>query len=181
MTIVISMITGRGESSVIDDYVYCIIVYCICLTYRGITLMSVPYKMHCDILNWWKRNRFWKQRSCLDHLCSFHKVLNNRRIAKQSTFTCFIDMKKAFDNVNRNCLWPKLEAMSVQVNTLSAIQSMYEDVQCAVGVNGLLTPWFKFPNGVKRGCLMSPTLFSIYIDNLGIEIGDMTVCFMQRI
>jgi hypothetical protein len=153
------------------------------LSYRGITLLSVPCKIYCDILNRRlstfieegnllveEQNGFRKQRSCIDHLYSLHSIVNNRKVKRQSTFACFVDMKKAFDNVNRDCLWYKVKKIGVHGNMLNAIQSLYEGVHCAVRVNGLLTPWFKVPNGVKQGCMMSPTLFALYIDDLARDI-----------
>ena len=62
--------------------------------------------------------------------------------------------------------------MSVGISgkILDAIQSLYENVQCTVKVNDLFSPWFPVTNGVKQGCKISPTLFSIYIHDLAEEI-----------
>ncbi|XP_033736423.1 uncharacterized protein LOC117324610 [Pecten maximus] len=88
------------------------------LTYRGITLLSVPCKVYCDILNrrlssWLEKhnilhdaqNGFRKDRSCQDHVYSLYSVVKNRINAKKSTYSCFIDLRKAFDTVDRECLW----------------------------------------------------------------------------
>ena len=156
------------------------------LTYRGICLISVSCKVYCDILNHRlsafiedhhslaeEQNGFRKQRSCMDHIYSLYEILNNRRCSDQSTFACFIDMKKAFDNVNRDCLWYKLKKSGIGGPMLKAIQSLYEGVNCAVRVNDSLTPWFKVPKGVKQGCLLSPILFAIYIDDLALSIKNL--------
>ena len=36
----------------------------------------------------------------------------------------------------------------------------------AVELNGYCTPWFTVGNGVKQGCLLSPSLFNLYINDL---------------
>ena len=55
------------------------------------------------------------------------------------------------------------------------MQSLYEDVKCAVKVNEYLTPFIDVEQGVKQGCKISPTLFSLYINNLAKEIKQMNL------
>ena len=50
------------------------------------------------------------------------------------------------------------------------IEKMYENTQCAVVVNGQLTEWFQVMVGVRQGCLLSPTLFNLFLDFLMKEI-----------
>ncbi len=153
------------------------------LNYRGISLISVPCKIYCDILNkrlslWLESNNllneaqngFRKDRSCLDHLYTLCSIIKNRKASGESTFVCYVDMKKAFDNVNRLCMWYKLQKLGVHGKFLGAIQSLYQDMKCTVKVNGVLSSWFGVGKGVRQGCLLSPTLFATYVDDLALEI-----------
>ena len=155
------------------------------LTYRGITLISVPCKVYCDILNrrlssWIEdsgimadeQNGFRKNRSCQDHIYTLHSILSNRMNTNNSTFACFIDLKKAFDSVNRNCMWFKLKQLGIGGNFYSAVRSLYDNVRSCVQLNGLLTETFGIARGVKQGCLLSPTMFSIFINNLADVLRD---------
>ena len=74
--------------------------------------------------------------------------------------------KHAFDSVNRDRLWLKLSQYGINGPFLSTLQSLYEDYQCCVEVNNNYTPWFVVNNGVKQGCLLSPSLFNLYINDL---------------
>ena len=61
-------------------------------------------------------------------------------------------------------------SIGISGKILDAIQSLYERVQCTVKVNDLFSPWFPVTHGVKQGCKISPTLFSIFINDLAQEI-----------
>ena len=52
---------------------------------------------------------------------------------------------------------------------LNAIQSL----QCTVKINDLLTSWFPVSNCLKQGCKSLPTLFSVYTNDLALEINDL--------
>jgi hypothetical protein len=64
------------------------------------------------------------------------------------------------------------------------IERMYEQTKCSVAVNGKITEWFEVPVGVRRGCLLSPCLFNLYLEFVmkdiqdlesGVQIGDMCI------
>ena len=74
------------------------------LTYRGITLLSVPCKAYCEILNhrfgnWLEDSEllvdeqcgFRRNCGCLDHIYSLYSVVDDRKLSHLSTFSCFID------------------------------------------------------------------------------------------
>lgn len=156
------------------------------LNYRPKTLISIPCKIYANILNsrlakWLENNNvltdvqngFRKDRSCQDHIYSLYSIINNRKLRKKDTFACFVDMQKAFDTVNRNCLWFRLMKVGIHGNILHAIQSLYKDVSCAVSINDSLTEWFPVRQGVKQGCGLSPTMFAIYINDLADDISQL--------
>ena len=153
------------------------------LSYRPITIISIPCKIYANILNkrllqWLEsngilvdeQNGFRKDRSCQDHVYSLYSLIHNRKMHKKDTYTCFVDCRKAFDTVNRDCLWFKLMSLGIHEKILQSIQSLYINVSCSVRINEYLTDFFPVRQCLKQGCGLSPTLFAIYINDLATEI-----------
>ena len=92
-----------------------------------------------------------------------YNIILNRKLSGSDTFCCYVDFKKAFDSVNRERLWDKLARYGINGPFLS---TLYEEYQCCVEVNVNCTPWFEVNNGVKQGCILSPSLFNLYINDL---------------
>lgn len=80
--------------------------------------------------------------------------------------SCFVDFKKAFDRIPRNKLFEKLRLAGVSGKFLSILSSMYSSDKSAVKLEQMTTPMFTCHTGVKQGCMMSPTLFNFYINDL---------------
>lgn len=53
---------------------------------------------------------------------------------------------------------------------LNSLKSMYSSLMACVRANGELSEWFECPNGVRQGCVLSPTLFSLFINQLALDI-----------
>ncbi len=49
---------------------------------------------------------------------------------------------------------------------LNAIKAIYNDVSCGVRINGVTTDFFKVSSGLKQGCLLSPLLFNLFLNDL---------------
>ena len=155
------------------------------LSYRGITLTPVVYKMYCYILNkrlasWDSQNNiisdnqngFRKGRSTVDQISTLI-IIETRKYLKQSTFAAFIDFKKAYDCINRNLLFTKLCNIGISGKMLTALLSIYKDVKCCIRLNGFKTDWFNVDCGLKQGCSLSPILFNLYVNDLVTQITEL--------
>ena len=91
----------------------------------------------------------------------------------QSVSLAFCDIAKAYDSVDRELLYCKLDAVGFGGKVKSLIQSMYYNdcVQVRLG-NGLSAPLW-FTKGVKQGCVLSPLLFALYLSGLGRVLHSM--------
>ena len=151
--------------------------------YRGVTITSSVYKLYCNILNdrlskWIEnndklrdcQNGFRKNRSTIDHLSSLTNIIETRKRQKKPTFICFVDFRKACDTINRNILWQKLNKMGINGNLYHSLKSIYENIKCNVRINGNYSDWFDVSSGLKQGCLLSPLIFNLYINDLTLAL-----------
>lgn len=127
-----------------------------------------------------EQNGFRPERSCEEHIYSLTSVIANRKISRQSTFVSFMNTRKVFDSVPRNFLFYKLRRAGVHGRFLSAIQWLYDNVKCTVRVNDRYTLWFDVDCSVKQGCLLSPALFAIYINDLSECINNLEMWCRHR-
>ena len=75
-------------------------------------------------------------------------------------FCTFIDVNKAFDNINRNLLFYRLLAYNIEGKTFKDINSLYKDTVSTVKINENNNEFFDVLYGVKQGDNLSPTLFN---------------------
>ena len=99
-------------------------------------------------------------------------MLENRLKKKLSTFAAFIDFSNAYGRINRELLWHKLSKMGISGRFLASLQSLYKNVKYTVRVNGQQTDWFEVNCGLKQGCILSPMLFNLFINDLTCHIND---------
>ena len=119
-----------------------------------------------------EQNGFRRNRSCIDHLFTLVTVLRNRKDMKKDTYLAFIDFRKAFDTVQRGLLFYKLTKMGINGRMYQSICSLYSNPRSRVILEGLETDYFDCPMGVKQGDCLSPTLFSIYINDLAENLKE---------
>ena len=84
-----------------------------------------------------------------------------------------VDLEKAFDSVDRTLLLFKIKEMGIVGDIYRAISAMYKCPRARVFLNEYSTNWFNCPSGVKQGDNVSPTLFSIFINDLVVGINEL--------
>jgi len=57
--------------------------------------------------------------------------------------------------------------------TYKAIQNLYHHTESCIKINHMLPDWFFVRNGVHQGDNLSPTLFSLFVNELAKEIKGM--------
>ena len=154
------------------------------MNYRGISLLSCINKLYTSLLNTRltgyletndmladEQNGFRKQRSCEDHMFTLNSLIKNN----SNVFTAFIDLKRCFDYVDRDMLLYKLLLHHIDGKFYNSIKSIYTSTVSAIRINNKLTDWFDCTTGVRQGCNLSPTLYSVFANDLVKEINDLDI------
>ena len=101
---------------------------------------------------------------CRENIFILSETILNRKQQGLDTYTCFVDIVKAYDRVDRNLLWVRLQDIGIPAKMIRAIKGLYEDVSSCIEVNGKLSAPFHSNNGLMQGCVLSPLLFNIFLD-----------------
>ena len=148
------------------------ILCCVAKVYSSILNRRVQSYLEKNNILVDEQNDFRSSRSCIDHIYVLVTILRNRKEQGKDTFLAFIDFKKAFDTVERNLLFFKLAAIGINGKIYKAIASLYSNPMSRVVLEGFETEYFRCPIGVKQGDSLSPTLFSIFVNDLAMDIKD---------
>ena len=81
----------------------------------------------------------------------------------QRLHMAFIDLKKAFDSVNREALWKVLSRAGCPNKFITILKLLHDKMSATVLIDTSETEAFEVKTGVKHSCVIAPTLFSIFI------------------
>ena len=96
-------------------------------------------------------------------------MCEKRRQHQQDTYHVFIDFKKAFDRVWHEAIWATMTKYNMGQKLIQTIRQLYAKASSAVLVQGTVGDWFRTSVGVRQGCLLSPTLFNIFLERIMTE------------
>lgn len=124
---------------------------------------------------------FRKQCRTSDHVLTLKTLIDKAFKSKRYLYSCFVDLSKAFDTINREALFYKLAQYNITGPFYNIIKDMYSSLHCSVKMGNFLSDSFATKTGVKQGCILSPSLFSLYLNDLltlfdgdcdQVQIGD---------
>lgn len=149
--------------------------------YRGICVNSCLGKLFCSILNnrliEYSLNQRLLHRSQIgfmpNHRTSDHiftlKTLIDKYVThtpKGKLFSCFVDFRKAFDSIWHQGLLYKLLKYQIGGKFFDVISNMYSNSKCCVRGKTTRSDFFDYQKGVRQGCILSPILFNLYLNEL---------------
>ena len=146
-----------------------------CDNHRGISLLCIAGKIYARIL----LNRlishirsirlipesqcgFEAGRSTIDPCFALRQLQEKCWLHSRELYLLFIDLTKAFDTVNRDGLWALLRRIGCPDEFVSVIQSFHDGMKVTVREGSEKAEPFIVTSGTKQGCVLAPTLFSIF-------------------
>lgn len=109
---------------------------------------------------------FRQKRSTTEQIFNLRIMCEKYSQHQQDIYHVFIDFKKAIDRVWHDALWATMRRYNMGQNLIQTIKKLYEKATSAVFVLGSMGEWFHTSVGVRQGCLLSPTLFSIFLERI---------------
>ena len=145
----------------------------LCDNHRGISLLSIAGKILARVL----LNRllqhlekdllpesqcgFRAGRGTVDMIFAVRQMQEKCQEQNISLYTTFIDLTKAFDTVSRNGLWKIMAKFGCPGKFIEIVRQFHDGMMVRVLDDGDMSEAFEVTNGVKQGCVLAPTLFSM--------------------
>jgi len=80
----------------------------------------------------------------------------SRREYNRPLWVAYVDLKAAFDSVDRNALWFLLASSGFPPEIINLFKALYTDTHSCVRVDGYDSEWFSVLSGVRQGCVVAP-------------------------
>ena len=147
-----------------------------CGNYRGISLAAHAGKIllkiiarrlseYCErvgILPEEQRG-FRPNRSTTDMMFVIRRLQELVREKQIMLYSCFIDLTKANDSVDRTLFWTVLARFGVPQNMISVICQFHDGMRACVRFDDrVCSGWFAVEHSLHQGCVLAPLLFNIF-------------------
>ena len=143
--------------------------------YRGIAMSSVLGKvldtivisLHGNVLETCDMQFGFKQKHSTTQCTAIvEEIISYYRNRNSSVYLLMLDASQAFDRVNYKKLFTTLLGRGMCFLTVRLLFFIYINQVVSVTWGGCSSPKFTVSNGVKQGGVLSPLLFTVYMDNL---------------
>jgi hypothetical protein len=117
-----------------------------------------------------RQGGFRKKRGTIDQIACLDTAIKRRtKILHKPPCVVFLDIKAAYDSVDRLTLWSTL-SKKIPIHLVKVLQCLFDNNYSRVLVCTNTTDEFHHQTGLLQGSVLSPLLYSFYIDGLPAAI-----------
>jgi hypothetical protein len=120
---------------------------------------------------------FRTKRGTIDQTAALNEtILAQEKKTKRWPIVCYLDIKAAYDRVDRTLLWPLLEKKGVSGPVIRTLTNLFENVSTTLNVRGKASTRILHERGLVQGSTLSPLLYAVYIDDLPGRLRTASSC-----
>ena len=110
---------------------------------------------------------FRRNRSTWDQILLLHEAV----VRSKSCVVVFLDIKAAYDTVDREILWTRLgEDFGIEREVIATLREIFDYNSCCLMIGSKRSGKLVNKRGLFQGSAISPMLFNAFIDNLIVEL-----------
>jgi len=109
-------------------------------------------------------NGFRPGRGCPEHILCLRRLIEGCKVKGGGGVIVFIDFRKAFDGLRRECIPPLLAAYRVPPAMIRGIMALYTDTTAIILTSDRHTDPFHVSKGILQGDTLAPFLFVLAVD-----------------
>ena len=159
--------------------------------YRPIAIVTAMSKIFelclsriMDVYLFTSDNQFgFKQKHSTD-LCIYtvKSIIQYYNYYSSPVYTCFLDASKSFDRINHWTMFKQLILRNVPSILIRILCFWYRSQELCILWGNTRSSFFTISNGVRQGGILSPKLFSVYMDDLSkLLINSGIGCFIDNV
>ena len=122
-----------------------------------------------DWMNTWNGQGFYqkasvdseKKRGTIDMIFTARQLQEKSQEQNVDLYLTFVDLTKAFDTVSREGLWKIMAKFGCPAKFIAMVRQFHDGMLARVQNDGEFSDPFPVTNGVKQGCVLASTLFSM--------------------
>jgi hypothetical protein len=144
----------------------------VCEYYRGIKFLNVAYKILSGVLN--EKLKEYAEETLGEYQCGFrpnrstiYQIIIIKQLFEKhiehgyDLYLLFVNLKQAFDSVNRKKLIEIMNKMGILLNIRRMVQMTMNHTKAKEKIGNKISEIFEFSAGVKQGDGLSAVLFIV--------------------
>ena len=158
---IIVKIPKKGNQKICDNWRGISVLPAVSKIVEKIVLERMKKSIYATIAR--EQAGFISGSSCIDHINTLRLVIEQCAEHRSPLHLAFVDFEKAFDSIDRNCIWNALSRRGTPQKIINIIKATYDGAKCRVLHNGKLSEPFEVKSGVRQFPIVKHTTFGTFI------------------